>query len=103
MKKRQYTWVRYRDNWAYRKGGWQYHELCWDEKEGFSYKKVREMFIEEINDKNRWSEHYRGCDVVKVKSPPKELVEQLINRNLYNAKYQAEEAARLKKYHRKLK
>lgn len=100
---RSYTWVKFIDNWAYRKGAWSYHELCWNEKEGFSYKNVREQFIEEINDKNSWSDHYRGCDVIKVKSPPKDFVEKLIERHLYSAKYQADEALRLKKYVRKLK
>lgn len=64
----KFGWFKYRVGTSSGRGEWEYVEIGID-------KNSQEAFIEKIEQENVWSEHFRNVDLVRIKFPPKYIIE----------------------------
>jgi hypothetical protein len=88
------TWFRYREKYSSGLSKWKFDRLpCWCKKT----KEEVETLLDDTGKLNNWSEHYRGIEVVFVKSIPKDVLEDEIKTAKSNAKYWSEQVKELSK------
>lgn len=97
------AWFKYRQRMASGNGSWQYMEY-------FPRSTVRKEVLEEIEDylENArelatWSEHFRGCDIVKVSAPPVTVVQSALETSRGKIRYHQRAVVRYMKLLRQLK
>ena len=68
-KAQRHRWYRYRDKWAWGYGEWQYDEVSVETCAAYG---GLAKYIDEVHERNDWSDKYRGfdCEYVDVKALP---------------------------------
>ena len=97
------AWFKYRQRMSSGNGSWQYMEY-------FPRSAVRKEVLEEIEDylENArelatWSEHFRGCDIVKVSTPPVAVAQAALETSRGKIRYHQRAVIRYTKLLRQLK